>query len=71
MYFKVRFDLYNHHWSIETPSYSSVRKVNAYELPQSNGYAKRLDDTIDKIPNIKQNYPNGNIFNVNTIDYEI
>ena len=70
MYFKIQLDFINKQWHFTNIDNTTA---NANELTISSAYVNRIDNTMNKQPNITQVYPTGStgssIFNYNTAKY--
>ena len=65
MYFKVILNLNNMTWKFDDSG-----NQKAYQLPISNAYSDRVNDTVENFDNKQQDYPEGNVFDSSTGDYE-
>ncbi len=66
-YFKTTLDLLNMTWRflLDDEPHALI-----YEYPRNNKYVDRVNDTIENFDNLQQNYPEGNVFDSETGDYE-
>lgn len=62
MYFEIRLMPSNKTWLFTDVDNNKL--INAIELLDSDAYTynKKINDSINKIPNLKQEYPDGNLF---------
>ena len=66
-YFKTTLDLVNMTWRF---TLDDEPDALIYEVPRTYDYVDRVNNTIDNFDNQKQNYPDGNVFDAKTGDYE-
>jgi hypothetical protein len=66
LFFKVQLNLYNKTWKFINTNFPNIY---TYEIP-SNAYTNKIDDSVEKIENLKQAFPTGTIFNNTTGTYE-
>lgn len=67
MYFKTTLDLSNMTWRF---TLDNEPNALAYEVPRNYDYVNRVNNTLENFDNQKQNYPDGNVFNAETGDYD-
>lgn len=66
MYFKTTLNLTDMTWKFVLAS----AYVRAYEVSSNSAYVSKANNTIENFDNQKQNYPDGNVFNTETGDYD-
>jgi len=68
MFFKVELDLINKTWE-----FKDTTTITANQIDSNSAYANKVNNTVSKINNIKQIFPNGNSFilNSNNGSYEL
>lgn len=63
MYFKTIINKENKTWTVDTPSMQQDNPmIHGRELITSQAYIDKIDNTLDKLDNIKQQYPLGDAF---------
>lgn len=67
LYFKVKLDLIKKTWYFEP---NTANKL-VYQIPTTNAYSKRTNETINNFNNKQQEYPEGNVFNPIEQNYDI
>lgn len=64
-YFLIHFNLKNGTWY-----YGGNENIVAYQNIKSEDYNNKMNNTFDNFDNLKQNYPDGNVFDYKTRNYE-
>lgn len=65
MYFECELDLSDNTWSIP----SATPYLNANRLLSTNAYSNKINDAVDDFKNLKQEYPTGDSFDIESGDY--
>lgn len=69
MYFKVLLDLNAKTWKFDYSGTAFPPNVKAYQIPFTNSYSQKINESIEYFDNERQLYPNGNIFDDTTGGY--